>query len=199
MDAQVFWNVIGQYNQHTVVVQVILLVLLVIAVALSYAGKVAWAAKAMLGIVNFFIGIVFFGYYGTQPIQTYFALPLYILCGLLFLYECVRHKTEVPAKPDFFQIILLLLYGLYPLISVLLGNRFPQMVTHIMPCPVACLSMVVYAGYRQKNKILLALLTLWGLTGVKSVIFAAYEDLILLICGIYGVYLLVKEFRCKHA
>lgn len=121
MDAQVFWNVIGQYNQHTVVVQVILLALLVIAVALSYAGKVAWAAKAMLGIVNFFIGIVFFGYYGTQPIQTYFALPLYILCGVLFLYECVRHKTEVPAKPDFFQIILLLLYGLYPLISVLLG------------------------------------------------------------------------------
>ena len=26
----------------------------------------------------------------------------------------------------------------------------------------------------------------WGLTGIKSVIFHAYEDIILLLCGLYG-------------
>ena len=44
---------------------------------------------------------------------------------------------------------------------------------------------------------LLALLTVWGLTGIKSVIFSAYEDLILLACGLYGVMLLVHEVRRK--
>lgn len=41
----------------------------------------------------------------------------------------------------------------------------------------------------------LALLTVWGLTGIKSVIFSAYEDIILLICGLYGVVLLVSEIK----
>ena len=54
-----------------------------------------------------------------------------------------------------------------------------------MPCPVISLSIVVYAGYKRTNKVLLALLTIWGLTGIKSIIFNAYEDTILLIGGLY--------------
>ena len=92
---------------------------------------------------------------------------------------------------------MLLFYVCYPLVSVMLGNRFPQMVTYIMPCPVVSLSIAVYAGCQKKNKLLLALLTVWGLTGIKSVIFSAYEDLILLACGLYGVMLLVHEVRRK--
>lgn len=147
MDVQVFWNVIGQYNQNTIIIQVILLIFTVLALSLSYTNKVACLAKLMLGIANLFIGMIFFGYYGTQPIQKYFAFPLYLICGFLFLYECLHNKNDILEKPNLFQIILLLL------------------------------------------------LTIWGLTGIKSVIFAAYEDIILLICGIYGLYLLAKEFR----
>lgn len=199
MDAQVFWNVIGEYNRNTILVQGILLVLAVIAVTLSYTNKAAWAAKLMLGIVNLFIGIVFFGCYGTEPIQKYFALPLYLICGFLFLFECWHNQNDILERPNFFQIILLVLYGFYPLISFALGNQFPQMVTHIMPCPVVSFSIAVYAGYKRKNKLLLLGLAVWGLTGIKSVLFAAYEDIILLICGIYEVYLLVKEIRLSKS
>ena len=81
----------------------------------------------------------------------------------------------------------------------MLGNQFPKMVTHIMPCPIVSLSIAVYAGYKRKNKLLLLLLTIWGMTGIKSVIFAAYEDIILFICGIYGVYLLIKEIQLSKS
>lgn len=162
---------------------------------MSYTNIVACSAKLMLGIVNLFIGIVFFGCYGTQPIQKFFALPLYLIRGFLFLYEGLYNKNDILEKPDLFQTILLLLYCLYPLISLAMGNQFPQIVTHIMPCPIVSLSIAVYAGYKRKNKLLLLLLTIWGLTGIKSVIFAAYEDVILFICGIYGVYLLAKEIE----
>lgn len=195
MDAQIFWNIIGNYNQNTFAIQIILLILVISAVFLSYTKKVKWAAKFSLGILNLFIGIGFFACYGTEPIQLYFALPLYLLCGALFLWESYRNKDDPVEKPNTFQGLLLALYLLYPLVSVVLGNRFPQMVTHIMPCPVVSLSIAVYAGYRNKNKLLLALLTIWGLTGIKSLIFNAYEDMILLVCGLYGAAILINEMR----
>lgn len=155
--------------------------------------KVTWAAKFFLEIANLFIGIVFFAWYGTEPIQKFFALPLYLLSGILFLFDAWKYKDGILEKPNKIRAILLLLYSIHPLISLLLGNSFPQMVTYIMPCPVISLSIVVYAGYKRTNKVLLALLTIWGLTGIKSIIFNAYEDTVLLIGGLYGVVLLMKE------
>lgn len=200
MDAQAFWNVIGNYNQQTVIVQIGLFLFIVLTIVLSYMQTIKWAAKFGLGIVNLFIGFGFFALYGTEPIQKYFALPLYILSGFLLLYESWHNRNDILEKPSYFQCLLLLLYLFYPLISMLLGNHFPQMVTHIMPCPVVSLSIAIYAGYKRKNKLLLALLTVWGLTGIKSIIFSAYEDIVLLICGIYGLVLLANEIkRCPKS
>lgn len=195
MDAQAFWNVIGNYNQQTRIAQIVLFIFTILGVSLSYCQKMKWSAKFILGIVNFFVGIVLFACYGTEPIQKFFALPLYLMCGILFLYESYHNKDDILEKPNMWQQFLLLLYLLYPLISVILGNDYPNMVTHIMPCPIVSLSIVVYGGYKRKNKLLLALLTVWGLTGVKSIIFNAYEDIILLICGLYGIILLINEIR----
>lgn len=195
MDVQVFWNVIGNYNKQTWIIQIVLFIFILIAIMLSYMRKVKWAAKFSLGIANLFIGITFFAWYGTEPVQKFFALPLYLLCGGLFLYESWRNREDTIKKPNTIQAILLVLYLFYPVVSMLLGNSFPQIVTYIMPCPVISLSITVYAGYKRKNKILLALLTIWGLTGIKSVIFNAYEDIILLVCGLYGIVLFVSEIK----
>ena len=198
MDAQAFWNVIGMYNNQTWKIQIILLIFMIAAIALSYIQKVNWAAKFAFGITSLYIGTVFFGWYGTEPIQKFFALPLYLFCGILFLYEGWKYKDDLVEKPDIIQTILLLLYLIYPAVSMLLGNSFPQMVTYVMPCPVVSLSIAVYAGYKRKNKILLALLTIWGLTGIKSIIFHAYEDIILLLTGLYGVLLLIREIKTER-
>ncbi len=115
----------------------------------------------------------------------------------MFLYECIFNKDDMLKKPNRWQIILLSLYIIYPGVSTLLGNYFPQMVTYIMPCPVISISIAVYSGYNRKNKFLLLLLTIWGLTGIKSVAFNVYEDIILLICGIYGIVLIEREIKNK--
>ena len=147
------------------------------------------------GVLHLFIAVAFFACSGALPIQRLFALPLFLACGLLFLYECRRSGADALRPPTLPQVLLLLLYFLYPLCSALLGNTFPELVTHIMPCPAVSLGIILYSGYSRKNKLLLALLTLWGLTGVKSLLFHAYEDLILLLCGLYGLCLLAREFR----
>ena len=79
MDAQVFWNVIGNYNEQTIMIQIGLFLFLILAIILSYVKKVKCAAKVALGIANLFIGIMFFVRYGTEPIQKYIALPLYLI------------------------------------------------------------------------------------------------------------------------
>lgn len=197
MDTQIFWNIIGEYNAQTMIIQMGLFIFQILAIVVSYMQKINWLAKFALGITNVFISFGFFALYGTEPIQKYFALPLYLICGVLFLYESWHSRNDVLQKPNVLQTTLLALYLLYPFVSVLLGNSFPQMVTYIMPCPVVSLSITVYAGYKNKNKLLLALLTLWGFTGIKSVFFNAYEDLILLICGLYGAVLLFYEIKAS--
>ncbi len=92
-----------------------------------------------------------------------------------------------------FHYILLALIISYPFISLLLGHSFPKMVVWIMPCPFISFSILIYSLYKRKNILILILLTIWGLTGVKSFFFNAYEDIILLICGIYGIVLIVRE------
>lgn len=195
MDTLAFWQVIGNYNQSTIVIQFVLLILLVVSIVISILSDRKYLCKVMLGILHLHLAIVYFAVYGTEPVQKYFALPLFLACGLLFLYDGLRNKTEKMKKPDAIACVLGGLYILYPIISMLFGAEFPQMVTYIMPCPVVVVSIVVYSCYQDKNRILLLLLTIWGLTGVKSVVFHVYEDTILLFAGLYGLDLMIEETK----
>lgn len=112
MNAQTFWNVIGNYNKQTWAIQILLIILLLFSIALSYMRKVTWAAKFFLEIANLFIGIVFFAWYGTEPIQKFFALPLYLLSGILFLFDAWKYKDGILEKPNKIRAILLLLYSI---------------------------------------------------------------------------------------
>lgn len=198
MDAQVFWNIIGNYNQATLIWQCMILALIITSLILAYFQKAIWFPKITLGIANIFIGIVFFIIFGTEPIQTYFAAPLYIAIGCLFIYEAIKYRTSGFNKPGIVQWMLLCLIIVYPLVSFLLGHSFPQLVVYIMPCPIISLSIVIYSCYNHKNKLLLLLMTIWGLTGVKAFFANALEDIILLICGFYCLYIFITEIREKH-
>ena len=198
MDVNNFWEIIGKYNDKTIIIQIVLFVIGIFSFILSYTGRIKWIIKLTLGIIIIFVGIVHFGYYGTEMIQKYFAFPLFIISGLLFIFESIKNKQDILGKINKIQFILLILYLLYPIISIILGNRFPKMVTLIMPCPIISVSIVIYSAYRIKNKLLLVCMLLWGLTGVKAFVANAYEDIILLICGIYCIYVLINQIRVKR-
>ena len=48
-------------------------------------------------------------------------------------------------------IALIILYAFYPFVSMLLGERFPKIVTYIMPCPITTISIAIYSCYKKKN------------------------------------------------
>lgn len=68
MDVQVFWEAISAYNRQTAAVQAVLLTFLLGMTALSYAGKVRWAAKCALGVVHLFLAAVFLP--GTEGLPS---------------------------------------------------------------------------------------------------------------------------------
>lgn len=193
MDASSFWNVIAQYNIHTIYIQAVLLTFMIVSIIAAYVRQIYYLPKIALGVCCLFIGFVFFLYYGTEPIQHFFAAPLFIACGLLFIYEAKINKADVMQKPNKITSILLVIVLLYPLISYMLGNVYPSTVLLIMPCPIISLCILIYSCYIRRNRLLMVLLIIWGMTGIKSLFFNAYEDLILLICGFYGIYLIIAS------
>jgi len=175
--------------------QIALMIILIASVILSYVLKKGWIVKNALSAVNLFIAIGFFAIYGTETIQHYFALPLYTAVGLLFAYDAWKNKSERLRRPSITQWFFFALYILYPFASLACGHTYPQLVTYIMPCPIVTISIALYAGYSKRNKLLMALLVVWALTGVKAFIFNAYEDLILFTASFYAIALLFED--CK--
>lgn len=51
MDTQIFWNVIGEYNAQTMIIQMGLFIFLISAIVVSYMQKINWLAKFALGVV----------------------------------------------------------------------------------------------------------------------------------------------------
>ncbi len=195
IDAQIFWNIIGDYNQATWVWQCAIMALVVTGLIAAWRGRETWLLKTALGIANLFIGIVFFLLHGTEPIQTWFAAPLFIAMGLLFVREAAVHSDDKFDRPGKVQWILWGLVAAYPLVSLFIGHSWPEIVVWIMPCPVASASIVAYSGYTRKNRLLLGLMALWGLTGIKAFFFDAMEDTILLVCGVYCLWMLITEWK----
>ncbi|OPJ65143.1 DUF6064 family protein [Clostridium oryzae] len=191
MNASLFWNVIAEYNKHTLLIQFVLLSFIAISIIAAYLKHINFLPKIALGISCLFIGIVFFLYYGTQPIQFFFAAPLYIVSGILFIYEAKINKADAIKKPSIVTSILFILVLLYPAISYMLDHKYPFTVLLIMPCPLISLCILIYSCYSKRNRLLMLLLIIWGMTGIKSLIFNVPEDLILLICGFYGIYLMI--------
>ena len=100
MNAEAFWNVIANYNNATVFVQFGLLLLLIIGCAIARRKEsLGYLPKVIYGIVCLYMAIVFFLIFGTESIQYFFAFPLYLLLGIVFLYEGIRNKADSFQKP----------------------------------------------------------------------------------------------------
>ena len=73
MDAQIFWNIIGNYNEQTIIVQICLFIFLIFAIVISYMQRIKWLAKFALGIANLYIAIFFFCFVRNRACSKIFC------------------------------------------------------------------------------------------------------------------------------
>ena len=97
MDPHIFWNVIGEYNSQTIIIQIGLFIFLIFAIAVSYIPKINWSAKFAFGITNLFIGIGFSHYMEQNPFKNI------LLCHYTYFTECYFCMKVGTAEVMFFR------------------------------------------------------------------------------------------------
>ena len=205
MNAETFWTQVGSYNQATLPIQAILIVVAVILTYLAFTKpslKTDIWMKAFLALAFAWNGIVFFLIFAKNPISTFFGAPLFIILAILFAVDIFAKKTEFRFPTikwrKWMTVLWILLVILYPLIGLPLGHTYPGMLTPIMPCPltVFALAMVAAAAPKVDRKLYILLLS-WALAGLPKCLGAldCYEDCILFAAGVYGLILLVKDWK----
>jgi hypothetical protein len=205
MNAETFWIQVSSYNEATLPIQAILIVAAVILAYLTFTKpsvKTDIWMKAFLALAFAWNGTVFFLIFAKNPISTFFGAPLFIILAILFAVDIFAKKTEF-RFPDvkwrkWSTALWILLVFLYPLIGVPLGHTYPRMLTPVMPCPltVFALAMVAAAAPKVHRKLYILLLP-WALAGLPKCLGAldCYEDCILFAAGLYGLILLVKDWK----
>ena len=86
-----------------------------------------------------------------------------------------------------------MLYLIYPILSFIIGHRFPRIVTLIMPCPITVFAITLMVQSMPKiDKKVFALLIIWGITALPKIFkFQVPEGWILFASGIYGLAMII--------
>ena len=210
MDSGTFWNHVSAYNETLWPVQA---VMIVAAAFLTYwvfakPGPRAdvWM-KAFLSFVFAWNGVVFFLVFMKNPISIATGVPLFIIVSVLFAMDIFTGRTDF-RLPDTrwkrgFTFFWLLLVVLYPLIGwVFLGHAYPRMLLPLFPCPltVFAITLVAAAAPKVDKKLFVALLP-WALMGLPKCLGAldCYEDCILFAAGVYGLVVLIRNWKVRPA
>jgi hypothetical protein len=208
MSAETFWTSVGLYNEALWPVQA---TLIIVAVSLTYrliakpGPRTDVWIKAFLSFAFAWNGIVVFLIYLRNPISMTIGTPLFILVAILFAVDIWAQKTAF-RLPDTrwkraLTFVWLALVVSYPVIGwVFLEHAYPQTLLPTMPCPltVFAITLVAAAAPKVDRKVFVALLP-WALLGLPKCFGAldCYEDCILFASGVYGLIVLIRNWRAQ--
>lgn len=205
MDTATFWNQVATYNQTTWPVQALIIIA---AVYLTYrvfarpGTKTDVWMKAFLAFAFAWNAIVFFLVFVRNPISMFIGVPLFIIVSALFVVDIFAKKTHFRLPEGGWirklTIVWILLAGLYPLIGWPLGHMWPEVLLPLFPCPltVFAIALVAAAASDTDKKVFIALLP-WALMGLPKCfgVLDCYEDCVLFASGVYGLIVLIKNWR----
>jgi hypothetical protein len=205
MSTETFWTRVGAYNEATWPVQVVMIVAaayLTYRVCAKPGPKTDAWMKALLAFAFAWNGTVFFLVFVKNPISMIIGTPLFVVVSVLFVVDIFAKKTRFRfpegAWMRGFTIVWMLLAFLYPLIGWPLGHVYPRVLLPVFPCPltVFATALVAAAVPNVDRKVFIALLP-WGLLGLPKCFGAldCYEDCVLFAAGVYGLVVLVKNWR----
>jgi hypothetical protein len=208
MSAETFWARVGLYNEALWPVQAALIIIAAFLthrlIARPGPRTDVWM-KAFLSFAFAWDGIVVFLVYLRNPISMAIGTPLFILVAILFAVDIWAQRTAFKL-PDtrwgqVLTFVWLALVVCYPLTGwVFLGHAYPRTLLPTMPCPltVFAITLVAAAAPRVDRKGFVALLP-WALMGLPKCFGAldCYEDCILFASGVYGLIVLIRNWKTR--
>jgi Family of unknown function (DUF6064) len=198
-----FFQVFEKYNQAIYPIQFLLILIAAVAIILAASCKPSRnnIISGLLGFLWFWTGIVYYLiFFTTISPPAYLFGTLFILQGLLFLYEGVaRNRLSFRASRRFDGILsaVFMAYALviYPLIGYGLGRIFPASPTFGTPCPTTIFTfgLLLWAD-RKISLSLLIIPVLWSIVGTSAAWnFGIKEDFGLLVAATIGTAAIVQH------
>ena len=199
-----FWNQMGAFNEATLPVQIIMPALALILTYFAFAkasARVNILMKLFLSFAFAWNGIVFFLIFARSIIST-FSSALFIIIAILFVIDIFQKKTEFrfPAVQwqRYLTLFLIVLVFLYPVIGTAFGHNYPKTCMPMAPCPLTVFAIALFAAaIPHVDKKVYVLLLPWAILSLPKCLGAldCYEDCILFAAGVYGLVLLVKNWK----
>jgi hypothetical protein len=203
-ETEIFWSQLGAYNEVTFPVQAAMIFLAAILTYYVFAkptGKANDLMKAFLSFVFAWNGIVFLLIFAKSSISTPFA-PIFLAVAVLFAVDISTKKItfKLPKVTwlRYLTIFWILLVFLYPVIGFALGHHYPKTCLPMNPCPSTVFAIaLVSAAIPKVDRKICVLLLPWALLSLPKClgVFECYEDCILFLAGVYGLIMLIKNWK----
>lgn len=200
-----FWIQLGAYNTTTLPVQIAWLCVAIIVTYLLFIKPTTRTNMVMKGLLSFTFawnGIIYFLVFSDGPVYNFFFAPLFIIISILFAIDIFAKRIEFKL-PDrkwrrYATLLLILMWLIYPLVGATLERDFPKLCTPMNPCPstVFAIALTVAAIPKVDKKVYIMLLP-WALMGLPKClgVYQCYEDCILFAAGVFGLVMLVTNWR----
>ena len=197
-----FLVVLENYNVAIWPLQIIAyaLILLVLFISLKPTKYSAKIVSLILSFFWLFTGIVFcFIYWAPTHIFGYIFGICCTAQGLLFLYSLIRSDITIslPNKTNMLIGILFILYAVigYQILGYYLDHIYPKFfAVGLVPCPTTIFTFGLFVILNTKIPIkYVAIPFVISLGGFLAAYNGIYEDIGLIILGIWGMILIIKR------
>ena len=182
----------GQYIMLAIAAIIVLFVLIKPSKTSSIMMKLYMViAFGWIGIG--FSGVISGNYAGTvlfSSIALFFALDIY--------KQKLQFVLPKNNSQRILSLTLLLIIFSYPLLGLALGHNSSEIfMIGTYPCPTTSLGLVMMTfAFPKVNKTLYGLLLFWAMMSIPAItMYSVFEDTILLISGIFGLIMLVKNWK----
>ena len=202
-----WWGIIGAYGSSIWPAQIIsitIAIALVIYLFVTPGKNSNLLMKIYLSFSFAWIGIVFFVVQGKGLAGNYFFGILFTVVAILFVLDIYRKKMEfcLPQAKwhKYLTVFFMLVILFYPLFGMAFGHYFPKLIivgTH--PCPTAAFGLLLLTtALPRVNRIIYGILLFWAVPFpifIQIPKFGVYEDSIMLGLGIYGLVMLIRNWK----
>lgn len=209
LPAREWWSIMEAYGARIWPAQMVFFIVAVVLIAWVFVkpDRVSNTLVKLYLILAFaWIGIVFFLILarGVSGKGNYLFGPLFIAVSMLLAVDLHGQRMQfcLPEVPwqRYSTLVLMLAVFCYPLFGMVLGHRFPRLITAgTFPCPTTALGLLLLTtALPRVDKVAYILLLLWAIPFppfIQIPKYGVYEDAIMFVVGIYSLIMLVTHWK----
>jgi len=207
LPANEWWGILGGYGADIWPAQLFFFsggLVLTILLFRSRRPLINSLMKLYLAVSFGWITVVFFLTLGKGLAGNLFFAALFMVITILFAVDIFRRRMDFRLPEVGWQkaltLCLALIVWCYPLLSMALGRPVEKwLVPGVFPCPTTALALVLLtASLPRVDRVLYILLLFWAIPFAPLIQiprYGVYEDTIMFGVGIYGLVMLVKNWR----